>query len=238
MATLKELVFNLFNTPNGGKTPNDFGISLAQGAFWVNYHAAALVKKDIEDKGFIDDSNVQDLGVLTLSKVDQADSNVILWATDVKKVVIPQLLQIANTSVNSIKFFGFIDKVTNIPLCNSEVIGLQQYRQFPKKPDIWSYNIGNTIYVLGKDALDLCFVNVRGVFEFPTMIKNCTFDTATEDCFNWDCPYPIGQHLLSGHYDVRGNYVQGLFERIWNIEMKLSLSNIDEAPNSTTIKTD
>lgn len=229
--TLNQIVYTIKNLASGGKTPNDFPFSDAQIAFMVDNHASSLRIDDINAKGFIDNSNIQDLGCQLLTKVDAADCNAVNFGVDVKYLDIPAPLQLKKS--NAIEFFGMVDKTTIIPFYDVDIVPYNRYIRFPKKLGINASLIGSRIYVRGVNALDLCWVNVRGAFQLPSTVESCPSVGATPTCYDWDCPYPIGQHLLETHY-INGVPVAGLFERVLK-EMGYGMQNAEVQAQKTNI---
>lgn len=222
MATLNQIVDTIKNIYSGGITKVDFPFRDAQIAFMVDYHSALLRKLDIDSKGFIDSSNIQDLGCQKLTKIDAADCTLVNFGTDIKYVDIPNTLQLKKA--NAIEYFGSIDKTTIIPIKDPDIIPYDRYIRFPKNIGISASQIGNRIYVRGANAVDLCYVNIRGAFQTPSQVMSCnSFDTEPT-CYDWDCQYPIGEHLLSDWVLPNGQPILGLFSRILNNEMKLGLT--------------
>lgn len=221
MATLNQIVATIKNIYSGGITKVDFPFRDAQLAFMVDYHAALLRKLDIDTKGYIDMSNIQDLGCQLLTKIDAADCTLVNYGTDIKYVDIPPTLQLKK--INAIEFFGSVDKTQTIPFKDPSIVGYDKYILFKNKMALSASQIGTRIYVRGANAVDLCYVNIRGVFETPSQVVSCD-SAGTQTCYDWDCPYPIGQHLLTGFILPNGQYIQGLFERILNGEMKLGIA--------------
>ena len=210
MATTRELLSTVKNVSAGGITPQDFPFKDPQIIAWIDYHADFLRKRDIDDKGFVDASNIQDLGCYPLTKIDEADCTLVNWGTDIKYVDMPNNLQLKRS--NSVTFFGFVNKITSIPFKDTNIMGLNDYIRFPSKNQLSASQIGTRIYVRGANALNLCYVNIQGVFESPTQVKVCPTEGSIPTCRDWDCQYPLGSHLIAE-----------MCQRIWSIEMKLGL---------------
>jgi hypothetical protein len=205
MVTGNEILSNIKNMKSGGRATSDFSYSDDNIMHWVSAYGNMLRKKDIETTGEIDDSNVQDLGVQTLVTVDAADSAVIKFGYDIKKLVIPATLQL--DKMDSITYLGTIDKgvqsiPTIIPLVKGDAIALRNYTKFPNKIKVKSYLIGNTLYFVGANAINLCYVNVRGIFEDPLEIKYCGVPDGIPVCTDLSCPYPIPEYLLPQLYAI------------------------------------
>jgi hypothetical protein len=232
MATLNEIVYSLKNMSSGGKTPVDFPFSDAQIAHFVDNNASSLRIDDINAKGFIDNSNIQDLGCQLLTKVDSADCTLVNFGVDVKYLDIPATLQLKKN--NAIEFFGMVDKTTIIPFYDVDIVPYNRYIRFPKKLGISASLIGSRIYVRGANALNLCYVNVRGAFQLPSQVESCTSEGATHTCYDWNCQYPIGQHLLETHY-INGQAIEGLYSRVLK-ELGFGMQNSEMQLTKTEIK--
>ena len=170
MLTLNKIVATVKNMSSGGITPVDFPFRDAQIAHIVDSVADSLRITDINYKGFIDDSNVQDLGCVPLHQVDAADCDNVILGQDVKVAYIPSTLQLER--VSAIKFFGFLDKVRVIPMYDTDIVPLNPYIMFPGKTGVSASQIGNKIYVRGANALNLCYVNIRGAFQMPSTVEH------------------------------------------------------------------
>ena len=233
MATLNQIVATIKNVYSGGITKVDFPFRDAQLAFIVDYHSDILRKIDIDTKGYIDTTNIQDLGCMKLTKIDSADCSLVNFGTDIKYVDIPNVLQLKKT--NGIEFFGSVDKQYIIPFKDPSIVGYDRYIRFPKKIGLSASQIGSRIYVRGANAVNLCYVNIRGVFETPSQVYSCPSENTNPTCYDWDCQYPLGQHLLSGFLLPNGQYIQGLFERILNGELKLGISAAEIAKTDNQV---
>jgi hypothetical protein len=148
-------------------------------------------------------------------------------------VNVPPTLQLRKS--NAISFFGMVDKTTIIPFKDANIVAYNKYIRFPKYLGISASLIGNRIYVRGANATGLCWVNIRGIFQTPSQVYSCPSENDIPTCFDWDCQYPIGQHLLESFLDARGQPVAGLFERILSFDMKLGLSAAQFAKTDTEV---
>lgn len=207
MATIQEIVFNIRNTPSGGRSHRARGFSNRQIEFMVRACRAFLVYADVSKYGDPNPQFEQDLGCVSLQTVDQADCK-MEWGEDVKKVVIPRVIDCKGPdgkSKNLLTFFGLINKQTRIYLPNEQYGDLDEHVPFKKKNGKRAYMIGQTIYVTGTqgNAKKLCAVNVRGVFYDPTLVQTCGAEGLDARCFDKekDC-YPIPAHLEQSLYDM------------------------------------
>lgn len=193
MATLNQLIYNIKNTAGKGKTTRATAYSNRQIAFWIQLVRNFLITKDVEKTGQVNVAFEQDLGCVALETVDQANCPETLWGKRVKKVTIPEVLEIKNNA--GLTFFGLVDKRTRIYVPDTQYGDLDDFVPYRKKnQDYMAYQIGNTIYVTGQDPLitKLCYVNVRGIFKDPTLVTTCSSTSEDFECFDADTTcYPV-----------------------------------------------
>lgn len=196
MATLNEHIYNIRNTPDKGKSSRSKNYSDRQIAFWLNAVRKFLFTKIVE-KSVVLPSYETDLGCITLQTVDQADCPAFIWGDDVKKAVIPEIMDIQGNK--GLTFFGLIDKRTRIYVPDQQFGSLDDFNQYP--PKMIGYMIGkDTIYLKG--AAKLCVVNVRGIFDDPTLTSYYD-EQGIEYCFDWDkTHYPIPSDMEQTMYDL------------------------------------
>lgn len=229
MPTLNQIVFNFRNTLSGGKPTRDRGFSDRQIAYIASICRNFLVYADVKNKPNQEPNNQyeQDLGCVDLATIDQADCAKYDWGVDVKKVVIPPILDLPENG--GLTFFGLVDKRTRIYVPAIQYGSLDNYLPFKKKNNMVAYMIGETIYIIGAGAENLCAVNVRGIFVDPTLVNTYGATGFTPRCFNWDTDnYPIPAHLEQAMYDMMfQKYVQIMGsapEDVKNDELKESVA--------------
>jgi len=149
----------------------------------------------------------QDLGCCGLVTVDQSECEKYSWGVDVKKFQIPPILDLPNNA--GLTFFGLIDKRTRIYIPDLQYGSLDDYVPFKKKNQMFGYQIGQTIYVIGAGAENLCVVNIRGIFSDPTLVNTYGSDLAVR-CFDLNTDYfPIPAHLEQAMYNkMNQEYLQ------------------------------
>lgn len=201
MSTLKELIYNVRNPNSGGRGNRALTVTDRQIAFWIKEARAAILNQyglREKNKG-IDLDWEQDLGCVTLHKVDQADCAKFEWGDMVKYADIP--------ATNFITFFGLIDKRTVINLPEQNFGSLNDFLPYKKKNFYEGQRIGTRIYIYpamlensvlhnaqARTAVSkLCTVNIRGVWDDPTLVEMCGADGIEKVCFDWDTtcyPFP------------------------------------------------
>lgn len=213
MSTLKQMTYNVRNPNSGGQSHRALTATDRQIQFWLKEGRNFLMYADAKKQGFAPITWEQDMGCVTLSKVDQADCPSREWGDLVKKVVIPRVLDLPDNG--GVTFFGLIDKRTRIYLPNQQWGELDDHMPYKKKKWYEAALIGNTVYLYpskkeGDDffnheartaLLKLCSVNIRVIAEDPTLVQTCKGEGFEAKCFDdeTDC-YPIPPHLEGALY--------------------------------------
>jgi len=215
MPTFNEVVYNVRNLYSKGLSNRNYKFSDRQILYWAKYVRNDLLYKDIKKDSIINPQYEQDFGCIKLEKIDQANCSNVKWGENIMVATLPKILDLPNNA--GLTYFGLIDKVTSIPINLTDAI-LDDYSPYKRANKISAQIIGNQVYVA--NALDLCWVNARGVADDPTTIQSCGTDNEVK-CIDWDkdC-YPIPSHL----------------ERIWFDEifrhtMPLVLRSVEDKSN-------
>lgn len=226
MSTLKEMIYNIRDTPSGGKSHRARGYSDRHIALMIRACRAFLIYADAKKKLQINSQFEQDMGCVKLTTVDQADCPQKLWGEEVKKLVLPVVLDLPGNA--GVSFLGLIDKRTRIYLPEGNYGDLDDYTPFSKKSDKKAYAIGETIYLYGSGVKNLCVVNVRIIAYDPTTVKTCASETAEDCCFDeYSDNYPVPTHLEQALYDmVYERYISkgSIPEDVINDELKESFT--------------
>lgn len=190
------MIYNVRNPNEGGKGNRAQKYSDRQIADFIRSCRSFLIYADQSKRQSVNVGFVQDMGCVPMQRIDQADCDNYEWGQYVRKVTIPQVIDLPENM--GLVFFGMIDKRTTIYLPSvlygslNDALPLNPYRDYE------AYQIGQTIYVRSKNsdkAEKLCAVNIRGIFSDPTLVSCCDAD-GNEKCFDWDAtPYPIPPHL-------------------------------------------
>lgn len=194
MATFNEIAYNILNIARGGISSDDDRLNVRQIKFWVEYYRARTIFEFTNAGRDIDPQLVQDLGCLKLQEVDKAECNDITWEENIKKVGIPQIVSLPDDKgVISIRY---IDKQKPIILTSSDVVHWDQFR-FITNHEPRAYFIDNALYIQNPQQDDLCFVNVRGIFEQPSKVE--TKDSSGNTvCFDDEVDeYPLPMKLVN-----------------------------------------
>lgn len=198
MPTLNEIVYNIRNIARGGISTDDDTISNEQIKFWVRYHRARLVLESSIKMPHLEPQLYQDLGCLPLTEVDKADCpTTLIWGEGIKVTTIPDFIS-ALPANKAIGFIGLCDKQTPITLTFPDVAGLSKYKKYTSNL-LRAYFIGNKIYVYSNNCCgedkDICFINVRGIFENPMDVEYTRSDGTCYQLTS-DNQYPIPESYV------------------------------------------
>ena len=197
MPTLNEFAYNIRNIARAGQSDaDDERLKISMIKFWIKGYRAKLIFEYTNAGKLIDPQLVQDLGVVPLIEVDKADSDCpecIEWGCKIFKVEIPKLIDLPNN--RGLVFVGLIDKQTPIMLDYPDTTIFKRATRFGKKFNR-SYLIGNVLYVTTENTnLDLKYINIRGVFEEPTLAFNYTAPGCEKVCYTDNDQYPIAMRM-------------------------------------------
>lgn len=172
MATLNEIAYNIKNIATNGRASDDFDISLSQIKLWVIAHRNKILLEVTNNGKFIPLQVEQDLGTISLTKVDKADATGVTWGDNIYKVtyiqgktpLLPQFLKFNNK--RGITFVGLVDKVTPIPLIDEHNAFLGKHNRFAKNHRR-AYVVGDEMYVVLPLDIEMSYINVRGILQDP-----------------------------------------------------------------------
>lgn len=223
MATLNEIIYNVRNIAGKGKSTRISDFSDRNIAYWAKYVRNELLYKTLKSNKDIGKQFEQDFGCLPLEIVDAANCTEIKWGENLKMITIPKLLDLPNNG--GLTFFGLVDKITNIhvSMYDDSLDSFSPYKRKGVRANI----IGQNVYVRGNN--ELCYVNVRGIADDPTIVNVCGSGGEVA-CYNpdTDC-YPIPSHLEKTMYDM-------IFEHVFPITSKVSQNaENNEAPSNTIL---
>lgn len=205
MPTAREIVYNIRNTANGGRSNRDVGFTDRQLLFAFRVCRNAMIPALYWDqygkkRDEINPQWAQDLGVIPLTEVDMADSPIVTWGEVVKKVVIPKTLDLPQNA--GLVFFGRTDKQTHIQIPDVAQGSYDKFRQYRPKDDIYGAQMGDVMYLYGENVDRLCYVNIRIIADDPTKVNY--YDTSgSPTCFDWDTtPYPVPTGIEQQIYEM------------------------------------
>lgn len=200
MPTANHIIYSFRNILSGGKPTRDRGFSDRQILYIASICRNFLIYADTVKRPNQEPNMqfVQNLGCCELETVDQSECANYSWGTDVKRFIIPPVLDLPNNA--GLTFVGLIDQRTRIYLPDLQYGSLDDHVPFKKKNRIFGYQIGRTLYIIGAGAENLCVINVQGIFSDPTFVNTYGSDYVPR-CFDMNNDYyPIPAHLESAMF--------------------------------------
>jgi hypothetical protein len=191
---LSEITQNIKNLLEGGISSDDFDLSKAQIAFWVNYYRARLIKQEQEKGRFENSLYIQNLGRVPLVKADKNEcceiEDCILRTRD--KIPSPletyKGLNLTYVGLNNGMPFQHSTHNAIVWSCAAKYTG---------KLSKWYYQNGY-IYIVNPPTALLSEINIQGIFEDPRDAEefrtcDCNNDT---DCNDEDLNYPLPAYQI------------------------------------------
>jgi len=218
MATLNELAYNVLNIARGGLSSDDDRLNVRQIKFWIGYYRAKLTFEYFNAGKGIDPQLMQDMGVLKLKEVDSADSQLAYWGCPIKYATIPKLIDLPNQA--GLVFVGLVDKRTPIVISPPNVVQYRSHARFTGDMRK-AYMVGNRLYVTDPFNEDLCYINVRGIFDDPTAVEWVDENGVTH-CIKDDEEYPMPEH-----------YVSDIVARIMQFELNMLIRTSNDEVNDS-----
>ena len=185
MPTLDKYAYNIRNIARAGQgNSDDDKLNIKQIRFWINgYRAVGMF--DITNFGKnIDPQFIQDLGVVPLTEVDKADSDCpkVDWGCKVKYVDIPKLIDFPD--LRALGFVGKIDKESEFIINHPNVSKYKAATRFGHLSSRVKL-IGQRLYfMLAGDDINICFANIRGVFEEPETVSGFPTEGCEGVCYD------------------------------------------------------
>lgn len=190
--TRAEIIYNIRNLLEGGRTSDDALPSYRQIGFIVDYYRAALLRRDVEKNSFISPDYEQDLGCIEFEKVDKADCCSIEVDCDIYKSVkeIPTPVRLYDKP--AITFFGAVDKQTSFDLILSIRAPYINYSKWTSKRPR-GYYMNKHLWIPEKYGVTKA--NARIITEQPALVSQF-IDCDNEACYTDDSPYPMPADMI------------------------------------------
>ena len=214
--TLNELAYNILNIARGGLSSDDDRLNIRQIKAWIKYYRSYAILNYSQAGKEIDFQIVQDLGCVELTDVDKADCPSGLWGCNIKKAAIPKLVDLPND--RGLVWVGLVDKQTPIILTSPNTLYFKQHQRFTGDMRR-AYFIGGNIYVTDPFNEDICYINVRGIFDDPQDVCYTTSD-GTSTYIGDDDDFPLPNYMIPF-----------INENILQKELNMSISTINDESN-------
>jgi hypothetical protein len=225
--TLDEIAYNLLNLVRGGRSNHDEHISLDQLKFNILHYRAMFIRRDFAKNNYISRHIEQDLGCLTLIKVDASKCCSLPIECSVYRTDKPIPKTIRFNFEEALTYVGDVTGTGTIPVVNSNTVKFLPYDKHTKN-NYKAYMIDEFLYIYNANGLEK--VNVRGVFENPkdvALFGDCAGSGCYDDSSD-DFPIPmdmiqrINQGILSGELRM----LAGSFSDTENDRMQDPKTNI------------
>ena len=192
--TLNEIAQNLLNIVRGGRSNHDEHISMDQIKFNIKHYRAMFIRRDYARNGFTSRHVEQDLGCVSLEKVDASKCCNLPSHCSVYRTMgrIPKTIRY--NFEEAITHVGDVTGTGTIPMVNSNTIQWLPWDKYTKDK-MKSYMIGDYLYIYNANGLEN--INVRGVFEDPEDVARFS-DCEGVKCYNDSkSDYPLSMDMLS-----------------------------------------
>lgn len=222
MSLLGHYVYNIRNSPRAGQgNSDDNKLTPKNIEYWVKYHRAAIVDEMAEAGKRLDNSLMQDLGIVPLEDIDMTDQDCnkyLQWGCKIKKVIIPKPISTKLDGAPTL-WVGFIDKLTPIAISHPNAVFFRERGMFGKGMNR-AWLIGDRLYISFKDTFkNTKYVNIRGIFQDPTEAFNYATPGCDKNCFN----------KLTDDYPLTDAIYKRIVERIFRLELNIvANTNTDE----------
>lgn len=172
-------------------------------ATWIQQTRAKLLKQRFdENMRYIDEHNVQDLGYITLERVDASNYNTI----SVDRSILRTSINIPRTidrkgNIGTFTRIAGVDRLQpKINLVSHERALVSGNGKFNSN-DIYAYLDGSRMCLISKSGIHLgmSFVNIKGVFVNPIDAYEAIIGNSNYD---WNLEYPISESIVRDMKDL------------------------------------
>ena len=206
LSSLNEIAYNLLNSLRGGRSSNTEHISLEQVKYMIKYYRAMFIRRDQERNFNRYRAFEQDLGILSVSAVNNSEyfsDNSDIYVIE-NKIPAPIRLK----SSEAITFVGSTGlDAKPIPVVDSHRNYWNQYSKYTSQSDE-AYYLDGKIYVKSEDIISE--INVRGIFEDPEEVFYFANSNGIE-LYDENSPFPISADMLEG---IKKGILQGELQLI------------------------
>lgn len=198
LLTFPHLVYNIRNVIRDNRS-DDIKITDRQLEFIINYYRARLIKQDVDKKRPISSNVIQDIGQVSLVKIDSAEvSNLNLGQYLLRTTnPIPKLLELNNK--DAIMYLGGLDKMSNIDFVTKTQSRYNRFNKYGSKLATAYYRNGY-IYIENSPKI-LKYINIEGIFADPREVSK--YKSNGIMCYDiLNDPYPMSEYMISALTDM------------------------------------
>lgn len=201
--TLDELSYNLLNLLRGGRSNHNEHISQPQIEFNIHHYRALLLRRDYQRNRFVSRHAEQDLKCVELVVVDasQCCGLPIGCIVSRSKNPIPRAIRFNDVEALTINDVTGLHTIPLVPPHHVQTLPYDRFTKNTRK----AYMIQDYLYIYNPDGIDT--INIRGVFEDPTALKD--FQCGTGKCYDSGSEYPLPMDLVEA---LTGGLLKGTFQ--------------------------
>lgn len=204
--SLNAIIDDIYNILRDNNVSESENLSRIQVEQWIHQYRAYLIKQDLDKGRDINESYVQTIGPLHISKVRNCPTDGYNYKSDEE---LPKFIDLHFGS-------GLIcvkDLDGNLIQVGTETKAKYQIDRKYTCNDYIAYLKGNHLYIMGPEHLE--YVRIDGILEDPTSIGEC-FDRD-------DTPYPVPANMIPTIKDM-----------IFSKELNLMLQMPNDTTNNST----
>ena len=189
--TLNEIAHNILNLYRGGRPSQSEYISIDQIKFNIKHYRAMLLRRDYVRNGLISRHSEQDLGCIELEEVNASKCCNLPITCKVAKSIkrIPRTIRYNFNE--ALTHVSDVSGLNTIPLIDKIMVQYLPYDKYTAQKHK-AYMIEDYLYIYNAEGLK--YVNVRGVFEDPSDLKD--FDCEDGECYSDNAPFPMPADMV------------------------------------------
>lgn len=184
--TLKQIIYNIKNSLNGGDQTDDFKLTDSQFEYIINHFRAKLAAQRL-NQGKAYQGFIENLDNIKMVKTDDFRSSVGLTIyRSLNTIPIP----INTYKGEALLFVGLLGEYSGYQKTTANNYNIEAYSKYTKYNPKWFYNDGY-LYIVCLEYAAAKTITVKGVFENPRDVL-ATNGIEVEDDYN----YPIPMNVL------------------------------------------
>lgn len=197
MPLFSEIIFDIKNLRNNGRTAQSTTLSERQIAFHINHYRASLIRQSIQKGYKINQSITQNLGKVKIKRAEPGECSCDIRGCNIYKV---QLTVPKAVEVDGDLLFTFIGTTGGRAFQRTSFERLPHdfNAKYTGKMDKW-FMLGDDLYIASPSATLGSHINIHLVAEDPKKAneyKTCSCDNGVACYTGFDFDYPISITML------------------------------------------
>lgn len=204
--SLNAIIDDIYNILRDNNVSESENLSRIQVEQWIHQYRAYLIKQDLDKGRDINESYVQTIGPLHISKVRNCPTDGYNYKSDEE---LPKFIDLHFGS-------GLIcvkDLDGNLIQVGTETKAKYQINRKYTCNDYIAFLKNNHLYLNGPGFLE--YVEIEGILEDPTKVA---------DCYDYDSPYPIPANMIPTLKNL-------IFSKELNIMLTVPTDNTNNSTN-------